>query len=561
MTALDAQAGVPSLGEEARAASADRSVMARTLAYVFAVGAALAVVSLALPNSVAVPSVGVAAPLGALAAVATAGLLAVLVLGATRLRAWAFHMVLACGTVLVSAAIYASSDVTSTYPMLYVPVALYAAYFFTRRQAAAQVAFAGASYAVVLLASGKGDGSVAAWLLTAGTLGTAAALVRTMRDRLERLIGRLSDAARTDVLTGLLNRRGFQELFGNELERATRSNRPLSVIVGDIDHFKELNDRFGHRAGDEALERLALVLRAAKRRIDTAARVGGEEFALIVPETEEHDAYVLAERLRRAVREEFEDGDSGVTISFGVASFPKHGRTAESLFHAGDLALYAAKELGRDRTVIHNPELAGAIAGTRRRFERDGYLATVLALAEALEARESGSATHSRRVARYAELIARELGLEAEVVDRVRIGGVLHDVGKIGVPESILSKSGPLSEEEWEELKRHPLIAARILDSGSIEDIRAWVLAHHEHFDGTGYPHGLSGEEIPMEARILSVADAWEAMTSDRPYRRALTPEEARAELDACAGSQFDSEVVRAFVRVLDGSDVESLVP
>jgi diguanylate cyclase (GGDEF)-like protein len=561
MTALDAQAGVPSLGEEARAAAADRSVMARTLAYVFAVGSALAVVSLALPNSVEVPTVGVAAPLGALAAVATAALLAVLVLGATRLRVWAFHMVLACGTVLVSSAIYLSNDVTSTYPMLYVPVALYASYFFTPRQAAVQVGFAAASYAVVLLASRTGDGSVAAWLLTVGTLTTTAALVRTMRDRLERLIGRLADAARTDVLTGLLNRRGFQELFGNELERATRSNRPLSLIVGDLDHFKELNDRFGHRAGDDALERLASVLRAAKRRIDTAARVGGEEFALIVPETEEHDAYVLAERLRRAVREEFEEGDRRVTISFGVASFPKHGRTAEALFHAGDLALYAAKELGRDRTVIHNPELAGAIAGTRRRFERDGYLATVLALAEALEARETGSATHSRRVARYAELIARELGLEAEVVDRVRIGGVLHDVGKIGVPESILSKNGPLSEAEWEELKRHPLIAARILDSGSIEDIRAWVLAHHERFDGTGYPHGLAGEEIPMEARILSVADAWEAMTSDRPYRRALTPDEARAELEACAGSQFDCAVVRAFLRVLDGSDVESLVP
>ncbi|HEX8854549.1 MAG TPA: diguanylate cyclase [Thermoleophilaceae bacterium] len=561
MTALDAQAGAPSLGEEARAAAADRSVMARTLAYVFAVGSTLAVVSLALPSSVDVPNVGVAAPLGALAAVATAALLAVLVLGAKRLRAWAFHLVLACGTLLVSAAIYWSNNATSTYPMLYVPIALYAAYFFTPREAAVQVGVAAASYAVVLLASDADHGSVAAWLLTVGTLATTAALVRTMRDRLERLIGRLSDAARTDVLTGLLNRRGFQELFGNELERATRSNRPLSLIVGDIDHFKDLNDRFGHRAGDDALERLASVLRAAKRRIDTAARVGGEEFALIVPETEEHDAYVLAERLRRAVREQFEDSDRRVTISFGVASFPKHGRTAEALFHAGDLALYAAKELGRDRTVIHNPELAGAIAGTRRRFERDGYLATVLALAEALEARESGSATHSRRVARYAELIARELGLGEEVVDRVRIGGVLHDVGKIGVPESILSKNGPLSEEEWEELKRHPLIAARILDSGSIEDIRAWVLAHHERFDGTGYPHGLAGEEIPMEARILSVADAWEAMTSDRPYRRALTTDEARAELLACSGSQFDSEVVRAFLRVLDGSDVESLVP
>ncbi len=528
--------------------------MARSLAYLFAAAAALALISLELPQAGDQRAFEVATPFAIASAVATALVIALL-LGASRvLHLWAFQLILFSKTTLISAAIYFSGGITSTYVMFYVLVALYACYFFSRTWAGIHIAFAGLAYGTVILASGAGDAPFARWLTTIGTLMVAGSLIRMLKERVERLISRLQDAARTDVLTGLLNRRGFQELFDNELERSRRNGRPVSIIVGDIDGFKGLNDRYGHKAGDRALEKVSAVLMSAKRQIDIAARIGGEEFAIIVPETDDHSAYILAERLRRSVAQAFADGDPEVTISFGIASFPKIGATTEALLHAGDQALYAAKELGRDRTVIHNPEIASALAGSasRRTAQREGYLATLLALAEALDVRDSGTARHSKTVAQFAELTARELNLPDDVVDRVRIGGMLHDVGKIGVPDSVLRKAGPLSPADWVEMRKHPEIAARILDSATIEDIKAWVLCHHERPDGRGYPNGLNDEQIPLQAKILAVADAYEAMTSDRVYRDALSAEEARDELRRAAGTQFDERVVDAFMRVLD---------
>ena len=535
--------------------------MARSLAYLFAAAAALALVSLELPHGGGERPFEVAAPFALASAVATVAVIGLLLGGSRVLRVWTFHLILASKTALISTAIYFSGGTSSTYVMFYVLVALYASYFFTRGQAAAQVAFVGLAYAGVLLAHNAGDAVFARWLTTIGTLLVAGSLIRTLKERVERLISRLQDAARTDVLTGLLNRRGFQEQFDNELERSRRNGRPMSLIVGDIDSFKALNDRYGHKAGDRALEKVSTVLLSAKRQIDIAARIGGEEFAVILPETEDHGAYVLAERLRRSVAQAFSAEEPKVTISFGIASFPKIGATTESLLHAGDQALYAAKELGRDRTVIHNPEIASALAGavSRREAQREGYLATLLALAEALDVRDSGTSRHSKTVAHFAELTARELDLPDDVVDRVRIGGMLHDVGKIGVPDSVLRKAGPLSADEWAEMRKHPEIAARILDSATIEDIREWVLAHHERPDGLGYPLGLAGEQIPLQAKILAVADAYEAMTSDRVYRAALTPAEARDELRRAAGTQFDQVVVEAFLHALDRVGVEAV--
>jgi two-component system, cell cycle response regulator len=528
--------------------------MARTLAYLLAAGSSLTLLSIALPRSVGVPQLGHAAPIAAVAATVAALVAALLIRGAPVLRGWGFQIALAGASALVTAAVW-NDGPGSRYAMLYVLVALYAAYFFSRLQTAVQVVFASSAYAAAMLAHHPGDAAFARWLITIGVLWVATSLVFTIKGRLEGVIGRLEAAARTDVLTGLLNRRGFEETFETELERAKRSGRELSLIVGDLDHFKELNDLLGHSAGDHALERVADVLNSTKRRIDSAARIGGEELALVLPETDEHEAYMLAERLRLAVREAFFDRELPLTISFGVAMYPKHGHTAETLFQAGDQALYAAKELGRDRTVIHNPEVAEVIGGVAERargYGGEGFLATVLALAEALEARGDGSVSSSRVVSRYAELIARELMLSEEVVDRVRIGGLLHDVGKVGVPEGVLNKADPLDEHDWQEIRRHPLIAARILDSNAVADIRGWVLSHHERPDGSGYPHGLTGEEIPLEARILAVADAYEAMTSERIYRTALTPTEARGELEQGAGSQFDARVVHAFAAVLE---------
>jgi diguanylate cyclase (GGDEF)-like protein/putative nucleotidyltransferase with HDIG domain len=325
------------------------------------------------------------------------------------------------------------------------------------------------------------------------------------------------------------------------------------VLVGDLDNFKHINDRFGHHAGDVALARTSEILERRKRRIDTVARLGGEEFALIVPDADNHAAYMLAERLRIALREAFATENVPITISFGVASFPTQGQTYEALLGVADDALYAAKELGRDRTVIYSREVAGILTPIDHpNGPRNEHLATVLALAEALDVRDAATARHSETVGRYAELIAREMGLPPNVVGRVRLAGMLHDIGKIAVSDILLTKPAPLSDEEWIEMRRHAEIGARILANARLSDIGEWVLAHHERHDGDGFPFGISNGDIPLEARILAVADAYEAMTSDRAYRSAMPAEAALEELRRCAGTQFDPRVVEAFLAAMD---------
>jgi diguanylate cyclase (GGDEF)-like protein/putative nucleotidyltransferase with HDIG domain len=374
------------------------------------------------------------------------------------------------------------------------------------------------------------------------------------RRRIARLRARLADTSRTDPLTGLLNRRAFEELLELELERAARADRPLSVIVGDIDNFRAVNESQGHAAGDAALQAVADNSLKWKRRIDHAARIGGEEFALLLPETDERGAFIVAERLRRATHRSFSDAPVGVTFSFGVATAPLHAPDGVALLRAADRASAAAKDLGGDRTVIFSDEVARTLARMGEQGSGELQLATVIALAEALDIRDTGTGQHSQTVGRYAELMARELGFTEEHVERVRLAGVLHDIGKIGIPDRVLSKPGPLDADEWQEMYTHPEIGARLLSSPEFDDLRAWILAHHERPDGLGYPNALSGGEIPLEARILAAADAYEAMTANRVYRAALGEEAARAELEAGAGTQFDENVVAAFLRVLDAA-------
>ena len=379
------------------------------------------------------------------------------------------------------------------------------------------------------------------------------------RRRIADLRGRIADSNRTDPLTGLLNRRAFEELLELELERAARAGRPISVIVGDIDGFRAINERHGHAAGDIALQAIAQNALKWKRRIDLAARIGGEEFALLLPETDERGAFIVAERLRRATHRSFVDSGPGVAFSFGVATAPAHAADGVGLLRAADSAIAAAKDLGGDRTVIYSDEVARMLAEMGGQAGEELQLATVIALAEALDIRDTGTGQHSHTVGRYAEMMARELGLAEERVERVRLAGLLHDIGKIGISDLVLSKPGPLDADEWQEMRTHPEIGARLLSRAEFEDLRAWILAHHERPDGLGYPHKLSGDEIPLEARILAVADAYEAMTADRCYRPALGESAARAELEAGAGTQFDAPVVAAFLRALDAGQARHL--
>jgi HD-GYP domain-containing protein (c-di-GMP phosphodiesterase class II) len=298
------------------------------------------------------------------------------------------------------------------------------------------------------------------------------------------------------------------------------------------------------------------VLTAGKRRIDSAARMGGEEFALVLPDTDEHGGYVIAERLRRAARDAFSTAPVELTVSFGVAAYPHHGSDAEQLLVAADKALYVAKELGRDRTALYHPEVSARMLSAAEKAEArsEGYLSAVVVLAESVDRRDAGSVAHSETVGRFAAMIAGELGLPEKRVERIRLAGVLHDIGKVGVPDAVLQKAGPLDEGEWAEIRKHPELGSRLLAGAGLDDIAGWVLAHHERPDGLGYPAGLAGTTIPLESRILAVADSYEAMVTDRVYRPGIGPDLARAELEQGAGMQFDRDVVAALLRCADRS-------
>ncbi len=525
------------------------SLMARVLASLFAAGAILALLTVALPHS------SRANELGLLVIVGIAFLVAGMLFSfSARLPSVVLPVTLGWGSTLITGVAYFSAENPSPLILFYLWVFLYSAYFFTIRQIAAQIAYVGALYGALLAVRPPPSGIPAWWLVGMGTLTVAAVLVCEMRQRAERLIARLYDAARTDPLTLLSNRRGFRELLDLELARARRSDAQMTVIVGDLDRFKEVNDRSGHQVGDAALKRVARLLERLKRDIDGLARVGGEEFALVLPNTNEHGAYILAERFRCEVRDEFISDAVPITISFGVANYPAHGETAAALLRATDEAVQASKWSGRNRTMLHSPAMRGAphLDGDARDIAAERFLAVMLDLAEAVDLRFSGSARHSETVGRYAEMMARELVLPEPRTGRVRLAGLLHDIGKVGVPDSILKKPSKLTKAEFEIIKRHPGLGAQMLDHPSLADVREWVGAHHERPDGHGYPLGLTAEQIPLEARILAVADAYEAMTSDRAYRSSMPTTVARAELERCAGTQFDPLVVQALLAVLE---------
>jgi diguanylate cyclase (GGDEF)-like protein len=523
-------------------------VRAQALAGLFAAGATLALLTVVLPHDRDANEVGQMVIIGA-AYVAAFGL----TWSATNLPSWVLPVALAWGTTSITAVAYFSGAAPSPLIFFYLWVFLYSAYFFDDRVTLLQVGYAGLALTALLIALPPSDG-FAIWLLVPmGTLTVGAILIRSMRGRVGSLIERLYDTARTDPLTDLPNRRGFRELLDLELERARRRESKLTVLVGDLDHFKEVNDRSGHHVGDAVLARVARLLEGSKRTIDAAARVGGEEFTLVLPDTGENEAFVVAERLRCEVEAEFGGDSVPITISFGIATYPQHGHTAGSLLRAGDEALYGAKRHGRNRSVIHTPVLRETIREAESRdIEGERFTSAMLDLAEAVDLRFSGSARHSETVGRYAEMMAIELGLSEDRVVRVRLAGVLHDIGKVLIPETILQKPAALDVDEFDVIKRHPLFGTQILDHPALADVRGWVGMHHERPDGNGYPAGISALELPLEARILAVADAYEAMTSDRAYRDSIGHLAARAELQRCAGTQFDENVVWAFLRILE---------
>jgi diguanylate cyclase (GGDEF)-like protein/putative nucleotidyltransferase with HDIG domain len=547
-----ARGAVEAFFADANDDSRDRRVMARAGGALFVAGGLLGLVSLLLPRTAELRPAGIAAVCGVSIVLGT-----LLLFERGRLPLRAFPPACFGASVLVAVAVYYSGQADSGYALYFVLVEMYVAYFLSVRQLFWQTLFIAFVYGVVGLQIDSGEPFGRDWLLTIWTVLVVGAFIATLRQRVDHLIDRLSNAASTDPLTHLLNRRGFRDVFDLELERSRRSGRPCALLMADLDHFKRVNDMLGHPAGDERLRKFASLLESGKRRIDASARMGGEEFALLLPETDEHGAYVIAERLRHAVRDAFAPDQLPLTVSFGVAAYPNHGATGDQLLQAADQALYVAKELGRDRTAIYRAEVTAQMLSLKDRtaMRADGYLSAMLVLAEAVDLRDGGASTHSETVGRYAELIAAELGLDEDRVQRVKLAGILHDIGKVGVPDDVLQKAGPLDDNEREEIQKHCELGSRLLNGAGLEDIAGWVLSSHERPDGRGYPGGLSGAEIPPESRILAVADAYEAMVADRCYRPGIGADRARAELENGVGTQFDPLVVAAFLQCLERAD------
>ena len=352
--------------------------------------------------------------------------------------------------------------------------------------------------------------------------------------------------ALTDPLTGLGNHRHFHERLQRELAQADEHSGMVSLCFLDIDDFKRVNDQFGHPAGDRVLSQVASRLRQGGESF----RLGGDEFAVLLVGMDEQLALATTESIVQRIADT-ELGKSGtITVSAGVATFPQHGRERDSLIRLADGALYWAKEHGKNQVRLARADVA-ELSEFRRvasGVDRIARFRAAASLARAVDSRDAYTGSHSERVANLAAEVASQLGLPAEEIELTRLAGSLHDLGKLAIPEEILRKPAALSDAERLVLERHPQIGYRMLESLGVDPIAYWVLHHHERWDGSGYPDGLAEERIPLGARIIFVSDAFDAMTSDRLYRDSLSYEDAIAEVERCSGSQFDPDVVNAFL-------------
>ncbi|MHB9093904.1 MAG: diguanylate cyclase, partial [Eubacteriales bacterium] len=381
------------------------------------------------------------------------------------------------------------------------------------------------------------------------------------KEELEKANIELQVMAITDGLTKLYNHRYFQDCLAKAVSFAEQENQSITLMILDIDYFKYYNDLFGHQAGDKLLEELAQLLIRELGPNDMVARYGGEEFTIILYGSDNQHGLKVAENLRTAVeafpfpgREQQPEGR--VTVSIGVASFPENAKNKEELVKLADEALYKAKCCSRNKVELY----FSVLDELKQDLDQSEVelVNSIKMLIRIINAKDKYTYGHSERVGRYAVSIAEELGLPEDEVKTIKMGAFLHDIGKIEVSRGVLMKRGSLADEEFEMVKKHPFWGAGIIKAvDSLSQTLPLIKYHHEHFDGNGYPRGLKGVQIPLHARILAVADSFDAMTSNRPYRKRKSFNEAIEELERCAGTQFDPEIVKVFMCVLQEQKVK----
>jgi diguanylate cyclase (GGDEF)-like protein/putative nucleotidyltransferase with HDIG domain len=363
-----------------------------------------------------------------------------------------------------------------------------------------------------------------------------------------RLYAEAVEAADRDSVTSLYNHRAIHQRLDSEFHRAERQKRPLTIIMMDLNNFKLFNDTYGHPVGDQVLKRVAEVLQSECRKCDILGRYGGDEFIAVLPDTDVPLAMVVAQRLRSRMlmegfRHKAEENTVPVTLSFGIATYPTDSENRYELVAMADANLYTAKI--SESGIIGTSETQRA----HRELRAEGAFDVLDAMVTAVDNKDRYTRRHSEDVTEYGLWLAEELGLSEETMRVIRVGALLHDVGKIGVPEDVLRKPGRLTDDEYEVMKRHPHLGALIVSSmPGMDAIIDIVRSHHERWDGKGYPDGLVGENIPILGRLLAVADAFSAMTTARPYRKGMQWSNALDEIRANIGTQFDPEMGNAFL-------------
>jgi len=387
--------------------------------------------------------------------------------------------------------------------------------------------------------------------------------------RLERLILK-------DYHTGLFNRRYLEDAIEKELSIARRHGQPFSVIMLDIDYFKSINDAYGHKFGDIVLKHMAVTLKKSVRRHDTVIRFGGEEFIIIAPRTDRSTGLLLAQRLLITINTQNLGNRRHILslkTSIAVASYPEDGTIMEGmdLIYIADQILRKVKEYGGNRVYSSKNMEKGEsrteeekestidVKSLKNKVERLAKRANqclvevVFAFAKTIGLKDRYAPRRLESTARYAEGIAREMGMPRDEIELVRKAAILHDLGKVGIGEEVLRKKAKLSKEEYELIRKHPQIGADILKPVKfLRDIIPHIQYHHERWDGKGYPSGLKGEEIPLGARIISLVDNYQSLTSNRPYRKSYSEKKALQIIRAGAGKEYDPKTVEAFFRVVE---------
>jgi diguanylate cyclase (GGDEF)-like protein len=365
-----------------------------------------------------------------------------------------------------------------------------------------------------------------------------------------QLYSKAEQRARIDELTGLYNRRHFDETLSHEIERHSRYGSMLALVYIDLDNFKKFNDSKGHLAGDKMLTQIGNSIHKATRNVDFAFRYGGDEFAIVMPHTSAEDSLIAVERIRSEIAAKY--ADISISASIGIASWPSDGLTMDQLIDAADKALYHAKRTGGNRSCLVSQMLLSTSETEEGKsdFEKES-LNTIYALASTIEARDPYTYGHSQKVRSYAVALAENLGLPGEKVAIISHAALLHDIGKIGIYDEVLNKPGKLDPTEFELVKTHPQLSRTIVAHiTSLTPCLQAIVQHHERWDGTGYPNKLKGESISLEGRILAIADAFDAMTSKRPYHDPMSSKKAIQELKRCAGAQFDPKLVEIFIPI-----------